>query len=134
MGSHASVPPKVRAALERIFQADIGAVQVIERSWLAQLHPRTRATTRRARIYLAGSAAEFFADPQLMLHEYCHVLCQWQTGRLTVARYLAEWLRHGYRANRFELEARAFAAAHAGRLRALIAACPAPQPSSASRR
>jgi hypothetical protein len=47
----------------------------------------------RPHIYLSGSAADFFANPALMLHEFCHVLLQWETGRLTSARYVCEWLR-----------------------------------------
>lgn len=85
-----------------------------------RLHGRAIATTRPGRIYLKGSAAHFFANPELVLHEYCHVLHQWETGRLTRARYLAECLARGYRGNRFEVEARAFAAAHRERLQALL--------------
>jgi len=69
-----------------------------------------------------------------MLHEYCHVLRQWQTGSLTVPRYLIECLRRGYWNNRFEVEARQFADKRAAQLHALLAAAHAPQPSSASRR
>jgi hypothetical protein len=50
------------------------------------------------------------------------VLHQWHTGALTVPRYLAECLRHGYRRNRFEIEARAFADRHVARLHALLRA------------
>jgi hypothetical protein len=64
-----------------------------------------------------------------MLHEYCHVLRQWEPGELTLGRYLLEWLRHGYWDNRFEVEARAFADRRAPRLWVLLN-----QPSSASRR
>jgi Domain of unknown function (DUF4157) len=128
----ALVPEAVRAALEQLLGERITQVKVIEHSWIARLHPRARATTRRARIYLRDSAREFFADPSLMLHEYCHVIHQWQTGRLTVLRYLRAWLRHGYRNNPFEIEARAFADANAGRLSALLST--ATHPSSASRR
>jgi Domain of unknown function (DUF4157) len=133
------VPEAVRDALERLLGADIGAVKVIEHSWLVRLHGRAVATTRPQRIYLRGSAAEFFANPWLVLHEYCHVIHQWQRGRLTVARYLIECLRHGYWNNRFEVEAREFADLHVASLRARLAAAPphaapAPQPSSASRR
>ena len=56
-----------------------------------------------------------------MLHEYFHVLEQWERGRLTVAGYLAESLRRGYRANRFEVEAREFTAATRARFAALLA-------------
>jgi hypothetical protein len=115
-------PQHVRQALERILGERIDQVKVIEHSWYARLHPSIRATTRRERIYLTGSARDFFADPELMLHEYCHVVRQWRTGRLTVPRYLAECLRRGYQANRFEVEARAFARQHRAQLAALLTA------------
>ena len=128
-GRRSVPPPEVRAALEQLFGAAAGAVRVIEHSWFVRLHGRALATTRAGRIYLRGSGAEFFANPWLMLHEYCHVLHQWGPGTLTVRRYLAEWLRRGYWNNRFEVEARAFADRHAPQLHARLA-----QPSSASRR
>jgi Domain of unknown function (DUF4157) len=116
----ASPPPPVRAALEQLFGESIGQVRVIEHALRVRLHGRAVATTRPHCIYLRGTAAHFFADPHLMLHEYWHVLRQWQRGTLTVPRYLAECLRHGYWNNRFEIEARAFAERHAAALRALI--------------
>lgn len=115
-GRTAAVPVPVRAALEELLGAPIGHVRVIERSWFARLHGRAVATTRRGRIYLRGSAADFWSNPPLMLHEYCHVIRQWETGALTAVRYVVECLRHGYWNNRFEIEARAFAAAHSARL------------------
>jgi len=140
-GRQAAVPEAVSGALEQLLGERIGHVKVIEHSWFARLH-RACATTRQQRIYLAGSAEDFFNNPWLMLHEYCHVLRQWQTGSLTVPRYLIECLRHGYWKNRFEVEARAFADQKAAQLHALLAAAPTPaslalrpaQPSSASRR
>ncbi len=87
----------------------VSQVLVIEHSLYARLHHRAIATTRRRRIYLRGSAQGFFDDPRLMLHEYYHVLRQWETGDLTIARYCLEWLRRGYWNNRFEVQARAFA-------------------------
>jgi hypothetical protein len=132
-----SLPEALREALERLLGERVGHVRVIEHSWFARLHGGARATTRRGRIYLRADAASFFADPRLLLHEYWHVIGQWQRGELTVARYLIEWLRRGYRDNRFEVEARAFADAHAGQLRTLLAlaerTAAAAQPSSASR-
>jgi uncharacterized protein DUF4157 len=127
-GREAALPAALRQALEQLFEAPVAHVRIIEHSWFTRLHGRAVATTRRRRIYLRGSAAEFFADPWLMLHEYCHVIRQWQAGSLTVPRYLAECLRRGYWDNRFEVEARQFADANVARLRALL------QPSSASRR
>lgn len=127
----------MRSALERILGERVGHVRVIEHSLMARLHGRALATTRRSRIYLRGDAAAFFANPWLLLHEYWHVIGQWQPGTLTVARYALECLRRGYWNNRFEVEARAFADAHAARLHALLApesrVPAAPQPSSASR-
>jgi hypothetical protein len=116
----AAVPGPVRAALEELFGASIAHVRVIEHSWFARLHGDVLATTRRGRIYLRGSAADFWSNPSLMLHEYCHVIRQWDTGALTTPRYVGECLRRGYWNNRFEIEARAFAAAHSTRLHAQL--------------
>ena len=118
-GREAAVPDAVSGALEQLLGERVGHVKVIEHSWFARLHGAF-ATTRLHRIYLRGSAAEFFSNPWLMLHEYCHVLRQWQTGSLTVPRYLLELLRRGYWNNRFEVEARAFADQHAPQLHALL--------------
>jgi len=135
----AAVPQDVRSALERLLGASVADVRVIEHSWFARLHGGAVATTRPGRIYLRGAAADFFANPRLMLHEYCHVIRQWQPGTLTAARYLLECLRRGYWNNRFEVEARAFADTHLAELHALLARAPppaaaVPYPSSASRR
>jgi hypothetical protein len=119
-----AAPAAVVAALEQLLGESVAHVRVIEHSWFARLHGRAIATTRRGRIYLRGSAAAFFADPWLTLHEYWHVIGQWQRGTLTVPRYLHEWLRRGYWNNRFEVEARAFADAHAARLGELLALPP----------
>jgi hypothetical protein len=141
-GRETAVPDEVLAALEHVLGTRVGHVKVIEHSWFARLHARAVATTRPRRIYLRDDAADFFANPWLMLHEYCHVVRQWQPGRLTVRRYLLECLRHGYWNNRFEVEAREFADLNVARLRAMLTllAPPAPpdsaapQPNSASRR
>ena len=106
-----------RAALERVFEAPLDGIIVIENSLYARAHLGMCATTRPNRILLAGSGAEFAANPQLLLHEYFHVIRQWRPGYLTRWRYLTESARRGYRANRFEHEARDFAA---GRARADI--------------
>ena len=135
-------PPAVSAALESVLRERVDRVRVIEHSLFARIHSCDHATTRRRRIYLRGSAADFFRNPALMLHEYCHVLKQWEPRRLTVWRYLLESLRQGYWNNRFEIEARAFAVAHRERLEATLSAAVVdgklwdrkpPQPSNASR-
>ena len=122
----AAVPQDVRSALERLLGSSVAHVRVIEHSWFARLHGGAVATTRPGRIYLRGAAADFFANPWLMLHEYCHVIGQWQPGTLTAARYLLECLRRGYWNNRFEVEARAFADANVAELRALLPRAPPP--------
>lgn len=125
-GSREAPPPRdVRAALEQILGESIVHVRVFEHSWFARLHGPALATTRRGRIYLRGAARAFYANPWLLLHEYWHVVGQWQRGTLTVPRYLLECLRRGYWNNRFEVEARAFADAHARALRALLGQAPA---------
>ena len=101
-----ALPVHVMTALAALFGEHAAHVHVIEYSWFARLHYRALATTRRRRIYLRGSAADFLASPLLVLHEYCHVMHQWETGRLTRTRYVVEWLRRGYRRNCFEIEAR----------------------------
>jgi hypothetical protein len=105
------LPAPVRAALAEVFGADPGevdAVEIVERSRYARLHFGARATTRRNCILLRGTAAELSADPELLLHEYYHVLRQWNRGRLSIAAYLLEWLRRGYWRNRYEHQARRF--------------------------
>jgi len=110
-------PAATRAALARLFGPEAGRVRVVEfsRHW-AFWGRRFTATTRPGVIHLRGSGTEFLADPELVLEEYFHVLRQWDTGELTRLRYLAQWLRHGYARNPFEVAAKHFAAALAGEL------------------
>ena len=122
MAREAAVPDTVRHALAGILGTPVDHVRVIEHSFWVRLHGRAVATTRRNRIYLRGSAQDFFGNASLLLHEYCHVILQWQPGRLTVRRYLLECLQRGYWNNRFEIEARAFAARHVATLHALLTA------------
>ena len=114
------MPDRLRASLLVLLGDAVDDVEVVERSWYARLHPGARATTRRNRILLTGSAAEFFADPELVLHEYYHVLRQWNTGRLSLGRYLREWLRRGYWSNRYEHQARRYARMQLPALLALL--------------
>ena len=113
-------PELLRSALQEIFGEAVDHVRVIEHSLYARLHLGARATTRRNRILLRDSAAAFWSDPDLVLHEYFHVLRQWQPRRLTIWRYLVESLRRGYWLNCFEIEAREFAATHSLRLKKLL--------------
>jgi hypothetical protein len=102
------MPAELRRALSELFGDAVDDVVLRERSWFARLHGRARATTRRNTIYLRGSLDEFFADPELMLHEYFHVLRQWNRGRMNLWDYLVEWWRRGYWDNRYERQARRF--------------------------
>jgi hypothetical protein len=111
LGRRYAIPLKTRVALERVFEAPVDGVIVIENSLYALAHLGMYATTRPNRILLANSGAEFAANPELVLHEYFHVMRQWHPGHLTRWRYLTESARRGYRANRYEQEAREFAAA-----------------------
>lgn len=131
MGRRVAVPDHIRHALEKLLGDGVDRVVVVENSLFARMHFKIKATTRRRRIYLVGSGESFFSDPSLMLHEYCHVLKQWEPGHLTVGRYLAEWWRRGYWDNRFEIEAREFASDNLFRFRALLRQLN--QPSSDSR-
>ncbi|HEY5102556.1 MAG TPA: hypothetical protein VII70_07220 [Steroidobacteraceae bacterium] len=114
------LPCEVEPALCALFGAGVSKVRIIEYSFFARLHPGAVATTRRGTIYLRGAGADFFANPSLLLHEYCHVMTQWGTGRLTSLRYVLEWLKRGYWDNRFEIEAREFAQSNLYRFRALL--------------
>jgi hypothetical protein len=104
------MPERDRAALEALFGERVDEVEIVENSWYARLHFGASATTRRNRILLRGTVSDFLGNRELVLHEYFHVLRQWNRGRLTVARYLLEWLRAGYWHNRYERQARRFVA------------------------
>ena len=133
-GRRVAVPAEILAALEAIFGEAVHEVRIIEHSLFTRLHGRAIATTRRRRIFLRGSAADFYHNPGLMLHEYCHVLLQWEPGELTTWRYVREWLRRGYWNNRFEVQAREFAQTHLQRLHVLIAKARAVRPSASQPR
>jgi hypothetical protein len=129
-GRAITLPETVGASLEALFEEPVHHVQVFEHSLFVKLHGRAIATTRRGRIYLRGSAAEFFDNPWLMLHEYCHVIRQWEPRTLTISSYVIECMRRGYWNNRFEVEARAFADKHAHRLRKMLQTGPTLTPTT----
>lgn len=98
----------VADCLEKIFGQSAAGVNVrnkriVKNEWI---------TTRRNSIRLPSdfSASDFFSRPHLVLHEYYHVLRQWNTGELSRRAYAAEFLRNGpAEGNRFEDAANAFA-------------------------
>jgi hypothetical protein len=122
MGRAVFLPASVADCLEEALGESVRHVRIFEHSLFARLHIRAVATTRPRRIYLRGSGADFFENTWLMLHEYWHVLKQWESGDLTTPRYLVECLRHGYWNNRFEVEARKFADAQLARTLARLRA------------
>lgn len=115
------MPAATRRALRELFGDPVDEVVLHEHSWFARLHGHATATTRRNAIYLRGSADDFFADPALLLHEYFHVLRQWNRGRMSVSDYLVEWWRRGYWANRYERQARRFVRLRLAAFRQLLA-------------
>ncbi|MEZ5497871.1 MAG: hypothetical protein R3E77_00440 [Steroidobacteraceae bacterium] len=121
MGRKVSIPPALAETLAHLFGESVSDVEVIEYSYIARCHPRMVATTRPGRIYLRGSAEDFFGDLPLVLHEFFHVVRQWRPGHMTVWRYLLESFRRGYEDNRFEVEAREFSTDEHYRCRALLA-------------
>jgi hypothetical protein len=120
-GNRSHPPKDVQQALELLFGEPVGHIKVVQYSIFVRFHWHAIATTRKNRIYLRGSAKEFFADGPLVLHEYFHVIRQWATGDLTNLRYLAECFRRGYWDNRFEIEAREYSSTEIFRYRALLA-------------
>ncbi len=119
MGRRYELPLPLLTALVDLLGAGVHEVRVFEHSRYARWHGAA-ATTRPGRIYLAGAGDDFAMDLPFVLHEYCHVLQQWATGRLTRTGYLLECLYRGYWRNRFEIEAREFAAASLPRLAILL--------------
>ena len=109
------MPPHLRALLLELFGSAIDEVKIVEYSWINALHFWPQAVTRRGRIYLRWGVERFYADTDLVLHEYFHVLKQWRTGRLTLSRYIRMSLRYGYWKNPYEIHARRFAARHCGK-------------------
>jgi hypothetical protein len=76
------------------------------------------AITLRRTVFLAPHAR---TDAPLLLHELRHVQQFLESGTFPL-RYLWESLRHGYEANRFEQDARSYAARRLADERALTSA------------
>jgi hypothetical protein len=112
MNKPADMPPQLRSLLLQLFGTAIDDVEIVEYSWTSAILGWPEAVTNSRRIFLRHGTKDFFDYPELVVHEYFHVIKQWRTGRLTLLRYLIESLRHGYWNNPFEIEAREFAARH----------------------
>ncbi|HNQ75130.1 MAG TPA: RHS repeat-associated core domain-containing protein, partial [Pseudothauera hydrothermalis] len=103
--------------LEMIFGQSVAGVNVRNKTVVRNDFVTTRKNSIRLPPTL--SMDEFFADHGLVLHEYYHVLRQWNTGELTRRGYLAEVARTGSWAdgNRFEDASNEFAKSHAQALK-----------------
>jgi hypothetical protein len=99
-------PPLVRAypELERV-QVRRGGLPPRVGGW-ALGRPMVDAITLRRTIFVGPRTT---LDPALLLHELRHVE-QFFQSRTFPLQYLWEFFRHGYHANRFEREARNYAA------------------------
>jgi hypothetical protein len=119
------VPERMRRALAAIFEEPVDDVDISVQPLYVRLHGRrVRATTRPNRICLGCGVEAFLEDPELVLHEYYHVLRQWNPGVLNRYRYLLECRRNGYVLNKYEVEARAFARENLQRFKSLLRADP----------
>lgn len=93
---------------------DVPPCQILENAWIARiaawkLHSDQMAVTLGNRIYLWHTDREtFLGQPAWVRHELCHVRQFQRYGWVRfLGLYLWENLRHGYRGNAFEQEARA---------------------------
>ena len=103
-----AVSPNMKSCLEQVFSSPVDSVRVRNK----KIFRNKFITTRRNSIRLppSFSCESFWAAPFLVLHEYFHVLRQWNVRRLKRRSYVLEWLRNGSGdGNRFEDEANAFA-------------------------
>lgn len=102
--------------LEQIFGESVAGVNIRNKTVVNN----DFVTTRRNSIRLPPTLSfdEFFANRSLVLHEYYHVLRQWNTGQISRRAYAAEFMRNGSEdGNRFEDAANAFAKNHAQALK-----------------
>jgi len=114
LGLTCTPPAEMKKCLEIILNVNISAIKVNPDSTFARLHGKnTAATTRKNNIYLNKkwypNCKSFWADKRTVLHEYFHVVHQWNTGELTVPKYIWESMKNGYWNNKYEVEARNFA-------------------------
>jgi hypothetical protein len=88
-------------------------IHIKENSWLARLaaaklKSNSVALVMGKTIHLHGvDRHQFLQNPAWVRHELKHVEQYQRLGKMNfLAQYLAEWIRHGYHNNRFEIEAR----------------------------
>lgn len=111
---------KLQKCLEKIFGKPIGGIDVHNKLFVNN----SFITTRRNEIRLPPDfpCDDFFGDPFPVLHEYYHVLDQWNTGDLSRSAYVWEWLKHGSSdGNKYEDAANKFARDHVEDLKKCLA-------------
>jgi len=97
--------------LEMIFGESVSGVDVRNKTVVNNEFVTTRKNSIRLPPNL--SMEEFFGDQKLVLHEYYHVIRQWNTGALSRRAYVAEFMRNGSaQGNKFEDAATEFAGAN----------------------
>jgi hypothetical protein len=89
----ARVPPGVKVRRNRVIPA-LGGLT-------GKMGGAAAAVTLGRTILVNPAVA---VDAGLLVHELVHVE-QWRADRLFAVRYVAEWVRRGYRGNRYEVEA-----------------------------
>jgi hypothetical protein len=85
-----------------------------ENSWVAKLAAKKLRSDNAAivigkTIHLHNTSTQkFLQDERWLKHELCHIKQFKDYGFINfIAKYLLEWLKHGYFNNKFEAEARA---------------------------
>lgn len=99
--------PCVKGCLDKIMGEDVKDVIVTSDPAMAFPYAFTQVNT----IVTRDSCSGFFGKPEIVIEEYFHVVRQWNTGRLSSFGYLRDnWTDGGYAKNRWEKEAKNFAA------------------------
>jgi hypothetical protein len=107
IGRPAPLPPALAAAYPELASLSFrrGGLPPRVGGWL--LGQRSVAAVTLWRTVWLGDTTQF--DPELLLHESRHV-AQFESSRAFPVRYVWESLRRGYHANRYEVDAREYAA------------------------
>jgi hypothetical protein len=107
VGRRVSLPPALLSSYPELSQVRLrrGGLPPLVAGWTLG-RASVRAVTMRRTVFLSRHAS---VEPSLLLHELRHVE-QFLESRTFPLRYVWEFFRHGYHANRFEREARDYAA------------------------
>lgn len=115
-----TLPASLTNALEELFSEPVSNIKVVERSRYAALHGKILATTRKEVILLNMDGDVFSQLPELVLHEYYHVVKQWRHGELTALNYMIECAKNGYINNKYEVATNRYVQNNIGCFRLLI--------------